>query len=113
MHPYRPKEAPANQRFRIWCEDWHNADQPTMYEFRYQRTAERRTNSLPLLNPTSMEVNELSNILLPVGLKEQDYRIDMVVMIRNKYNQFVEYTDKDFFAKVIYLFSVCLNSVKT
>ena len=80
-----------------------------MYEFRYQRTAERRSNSLPLLNPTSMEVNELSNILLPVGLKERDYRIDMVVMIRNKYNQFVEYTDKDFFVKVTYLFSVCLN----
>ena len=86
-----------------------------MYEFRYQRDAKRHTNSLPLLNPTSMDVNDLSGILLPVGLKERDYRIELVVMIRNKYNQFVEYTDKDFFAKVIQSFymSVYLSILNT
>ena len=45
-------------------------------------------------------MNALTGVLLPAGLKERNYTIDMVVMIRNKYGQFVEYRDKDFTVKV-------------
>uniref|UniRef100_A0A7M5WZ65 Uncharacterized protein n=1 Tax=Clytia hemisphaerica TaxID=252671 RepID=A0A7M5WZ65_9CNID len=87
-----PTEAPANARFRLWCEDWFNIDQPTFYEFRYQRTLNRLGN-LPIINPTSTSENEISNVLLPVGLKERDYRIDLVIMVRNKYGQFSEFNN--------------------
>jgi REJ domain. len=65
-------------------------DQPTFYDFRYKRT-EVRPTILPLINPASTEVNELSDVLLPVGLKNRDYRIDIIVHVRNKYGQFLEY----------------------
>ena len=57
-------------------------------------------SDLPLLNPTTLNRPEVSNMLLPIGKEENNYKVQIIARIFNKYGVYAEWIDsvyvKDF-----------------
>ena len=88
----------AKTKFRIICINWRADDEPLTYEFRYDtgvtstiEMSSAKAKEFPLLNPSSLYRNEVSNVRFPLGLLERDYIIDLKIRIVNKYGTFAEW----------------------
>ena len=104
---FSPKSGTIRDKFRIRCSDWKNPDLPTTYEFRYDKgekssvgMSSTASPDYPILNPESLFQPELVDQLLPIGLKENDYKIKIIIRIQNMFGQFRELSGPDFTVQV-------------
>ena len=87
--------------FTFSCSGWHDEHQPLSYEMFYSHPIASKVpgsfqNGVPFFFGPSLETGYKA--VFPVGKKEDDYFINIVVIIRDAYGEFV---DKTFQIQVI------------
>ena len=99
-------------KFRIRCKDWKSIDSPLTYEFRYDTGAKSTVGisstsgeDYPILNPESLFSQDLTNVILPQGLPENDHYVQLILRIVNKFGQFEERSGPDLKVQVMILYT--------